>query len=138
MKVKLHKFILLLFLVALVAVTALTGCNGREGPQPFEGDAIAIGQGETVFRFEVTDRENNVTAWDVNTNEATVGAALSAVGLIDGEETGFVTVVNGITADFNVDGSWWAFYVDGEMAMVGIYSTYVESGSIYAFVFTAG
>lgn len=131
-------FILPFALVALIAVMALSGCDGNPGPGDSPGSAQDIGQGGTVFRFEVTDDTKTVTAWDVHTDETTVGAALLAVGLIEGDRFDFglmVTAVNGLTADFN-DGYWWAFYVDGEMSMAGADSTEIDPDITYAFVHT--
>ena len=104
-----------------------------------QNDATNIGEGATVFVFEVTDDEGQVSVWNVSTGETTVGAALVAVGLIEGDMSDFgmmVTHVNGLRADFNEDGAWWAFYIDGEMAMMGVDSTDIEKGVIYAFVYT--
>ena len=41
-------------------------------------------------------------------------------------------MVNGITADYNVDGTYWAFYIDGEYAMTGVDVTDITAGSAYA------
>lgn len=128
----------LLFSVVLIAV-ALVGCGGVEIPEPYEVNAI--GQGQQTFRFVVVDDEENATAWDVSTNENTVGASLLEVGLIVGDVSAWgllVTAVNGLTADFDADGAWWAFYINGEMAMQGVDATYIQDGDTYAFVFTAG
>ena len=49
--------------------------------------------------------------------DATLLAALLEHGLIAGEETELglmVKTVNGITADYNVDRSYWAFYINGD------------------------
>lgn len=153
---KRKSFILSFVLVALIAVMALTGCDGNIGggtpsstptqetvPQtdtPPPADSVQdIGQGSTVFRFEVTDNTRAVTAWNVHTDETTIGAALLAVGLIDGDPSAFglmVKEVNGLKIDFDTDGSWWAFYIDGEMAMSGVDTTNIEAGKTYAFVYT--
>ena len=56
--------------------------------------------------------------------------------MIAGEDspTGiYVKSVNGITADYDKDGSYWAFYVDGEYAQTGVGSTPAEDGGDYAF-----
>jgi hypothetical protein len=139
MQMKRKAFTLPFILVVLIAVTALTGCTGNTGPGESPDTTQSIGQGGTVFRFEVTDNEETVTAWDVRTDEATVGAALLAVGLIDGDMTDFglmVMYVNGLRANFNEDGAWWAFYINGEMAMAGVDSTDIEPEITYAFVYT--
>ncbi|MCL2693970.1 MAG: DUF4430 domain-containing protein [Oscillospiraceae bacterium] len=137
------KFILSLLLTALIAVGA-AGCNDNPGINTDIADMSEIipqdiGQGEKAFRFEVMHRFESTTVWNVYTDEATIGAALLEAGLIDGEdgEWGlFVTHVNGIRADFVEDGYWWAFYIDGEMAMTGVDSALIEEGVTYAFVYT--
>ena len=66
----------------------------------------------------------------------TVGAALLSLGLIAGEDSEYglyVKTVNGETADYDVDGTYWAFYVNGEYAMTGVDATTLEAGAIYAF-----
>ena len=72
----------------------------------------------------------------VQTNEKTVGEALQKLGVIDGEEGDYglyIKTVNGITADYNKDGVYWAFYVDGEYAMTGADMTDVVDGTVYTF-----
>ena len=135
-----------LFLIILLTAFFAVGCTNNDEVQdaqetPQAVNAIEIGQGETVFRFEMTDNENNITAWDVRTNEETVGAALTEVGLIDGIVGAFglqVTMVNGITADYDTDQSWWMFLIDSEMAMTGVDSTEIKPDIIYSFVYTIG
>ena len=100
-----------------------------------------IGQGSRTFRFEVTDDSEELSVWNVSTNETTVGDALIAVGLIKGDvsEYGFfVTEVNGLTADFDANESWWGFFIDGEMAMVGVNAIDIEEGKVYAFIYKVG
>jgi hypothetical protein len=103
------------------------------------GGSQDIGDGATVFLFEMTDDEGNVSSWNVYSNETTVGGALVEVGLIEGDVSDFgmmVSHVNGLRADFVEDSAWWAFYIDDEMAMVGVDSTDIEEGVTYAFVYT--
>ena len=110
------------------------------GEQSNNSAAQDIGQGTTVFLFEMTDGDGNKISWNVHTETETVGDALVEVGLIEGTESSFglmVEYVNGVRADFAEDNAWWAFYIDGEMAMAGVDSTDIEEGVIYAFVFTS-
>jgi hypothetical protein len=151
------RFILSFALVALIAVGALTGCgdnsntptggtqtDGQSPPQTDNqqapgGEAQDIGEGQTLFRFEVIGADGNTTAWNVHTDEDTIGAALIAVGLIEGEESAYglyVKTVDGTTADYDVDQTYWAFHIDGEYAMSGVDATDIETGKTYAFVYT--
>jgi len=130
---------MILALVLLLAACGGGDSGGNPAPPPGTAYAQEIGQGGTVFRFEATDNTGAHTAWDVRTDEETVGAALLAVGLIAGDETDFglmVTEVNGVTADWDATQAFWAFYIDGEFAMTGADTTYIESGATYAFVYT--
>ncbi len=105
-----------------------TDTNGAE--------ATVLGEGEKQFSFNVVDADGNETAFVINTDAKTVGEALSALKLIDGEESTYglyVKTVNGITADYDTDGTYWAFYINGEYAMTGVDSTDVENGSTYTF-----
>lgn len=101
------------------------------------GSAITnVGEGDTVFIFRVTDKDGIDTLFRVHTNEKIVGDALQKQGLIEGEEGQyglFVKKVNGITADYDVDKTYWAFYVDGEYAMSGVDTTEIEKDKEYCF-----
>jgi hypothetical protein len=104
--------------------------------QSSQSETQEIGQGSTVFTLEVTDDTEAVTTWNVFTDEATVGAALYELGVIDNVD--FFVEVNGLTADFDADEAWWAFYINGEMAMEGVGTTDIEPGVTYSFVYTIG
>jgi len=99
-------------------------------------EATVVGEGAVAFTFEVVDGEGNTTFFTVNTDKATVGEALLDNGLVEGEDSDYglyVKTVNGITADYDVDQTYWAFYIDGEYAMTGVDSTDVVAGSTYSF-----
>lgn len=99
-------------------------------------DVTVLGEGQVQFNFEVTDKEGNLTAFEIHTDKTTVGEALVELGLIAGDESEYglyVKTVNGVTADYDVDGTYWAFYIDGEYAMTGVDSTDVAEGAIYSF-----
>ncbi|MCL2249337.1 MAG: DUF4430 domain-containing protein [Oscillospiraceae bacterium] len=137
---------IVLLLVAITLLFALTACDQGSAPAQ-SGEATAqgsptvqeIGQGSTSFRFEVTNNDGVLSAWNVSTDEATVGEALLDLGLIDGDMSDwglFVLEVDGVVADFDANGAWWAFYIDGEMAMVGVDGAEIEEGVVYAFIYT--
>ena len=44
--------------------------------------------------------------------------------------------VNGVTADYNVDGSYWAFYIDGAYAMTGLDDTPIDENATYSLVYS--
>ena len=131
----------------LIAASALitTGCkdntaNVNAEPAVSQSSAAAeaaeIGAGATQFTFIVADADGSETAFLVNTDKTIVGDVLLEHGLIEGDDSEyglFVKKVNGITADFDADGTYWAFYVNGEYAMTGVDSTEITAGSTYSF-----
>jgi len=132
---------ILISLFTLAACTVSDGDTERKDTSLELVPAQEIGDGRVTFRFEVTDDTGTLKAWNVNTDRSIVGEALLEVGLISGE-TGslglYVTQVNGLTADFMVNESWWGFYINGEMAMAGVDTTDIKQGEVYAFIYNIG
>lgn len=136
------KLLSILLCIALIAAMALctAGCGSKDAPETTvsagAAGATSVGEGQTAFRFTVVDTDGKETAFDVHTDETTVGAALLALGLIDGDDSEYglyVKTVNGLTVDYDKDGKYWAFYVDGEYAATGVDSTDIAAGSTYTF-----
>ena len=99
-------------------------------------DVTVLGEGQTVFTFNVTDADGNETNFEIHTDKETVGDALLELDLIAGEDSEYglyVKTVNGITADYDKDQTYWAFYVNGEYAQTGVDSTNVTAGDTYSF-----
>lgn len=135
-----------MLIVAMAFSMTACGDNNTETPNT-EGqsqvgstenstDVTVLGEGEIVFNFVVVDGEGKETSFEIHTDKTTVGDALLEVELIEGEEGDYglyVKTVNGITADYDVDQTYWAFYINGEMAMTGVDATDVEAGATYSF-----
>ena len=89
------------------------------------------GTGAVSFCLTVTDLDGTQKEFVVKTDRKNVADALVEVGLVSGENSEYglyIKVVNGITADYNVDGSYWSLLVNGEMSMVGASSVSVAEG----------
>ena len=141
------KLVSWLLCMMLIVATALTtvgcGTDEKNGGQPAtEGTSVAdsnvtvLGEGKTEFGFTVVDKDGNATEFEIHTDKATVGEALLELNLIAGDagEYGlYVKQVNGITADYDVDQTYWAFYVNDAYATAGVDATAVEAGAKYAF-----
>ncbi|MBR5779611.1 MAG: DUF4430 domain-containing protein [Clostridia bacterium] len=92
-----------------------------------------LGEGAKTVKVEVKVEEQTVT-FTINTDKKTVGEALAENGLIAGDEGAYglyVKKVNGIVADYDVNQSYWAFYINGEMAMTGVDMTDIDETAIY-------
>jgi hypothetical protein len=137
---KLLSFILCMVLIAAMALIA-SGCNANKNDpadtteQP-KVEATKLGEGQTTFNFTVVDKDGNETKFEIKTNKTLVGEALQELNLIEGEPGAYglyVKKVNGITADYDVDKTYWAFYVNGEYAVSGVDTTTIEAGATYTF-----
>ena len=139
-------FILCIVLIAAIALFT-TACNDNktdDAPTTTESAvstteaprATVLGKGETKFNFTVTDLQGNEAVFEINTDKKTVGEALLDLELIagkDGQYGLYVKTVNGITLDYDKDGAYWAFYIDGEYATSGVDVTDIVAGTNYAF-----
>lgn len=135
---------LLALVLALSCMFALTGCGAEKvDAEGLWADATYLsdeefGKGGKTVTVEVAVEEQKVV-FTIHTDADTVGAALLEHELIDGDESEYglyVKVVNGMTADYDVDASYWAFYVDGEYAMSGIDATEIDEAANYQLVYT--
>ncbi|MGN0614223.1 MAG: DUF4430 domain-containing protein [Porcipelethomonas sp.] len=132
-----------LCVVLVAAMAPLTiGCDDTDNgsassvSESAESGVRSVGEGETQFDFTVTDKDGNETKFEVNTDKTTVGEALVDAKLVEGEESDYglyVKTVNGVTLDFDTDGYYWAFYVNGEYAQTGVDSTDIKEGETYEF-----
>ena len=140
--------------IVLTAAMALftTGCNdSKTTPSADTQDTSSVavssqndekpevkelGEGQTAFTFKVVDDEGQETVFAIHTDKKTVGEALVDLNLIAGtvESYGlYVKTVNGVTVDYDTDGKYWAFYINGEYAMTGVDSTEIAEGAEYTF-----
>ena len=144
---------LIALLLTLAMVLCLAACTPADsGTQPDnDGNdnqnqtADPNGEGEqeegVKLTVKVVDLEGNEETFEYVTTAATVGEALLAEGLIEGEEGPYglyIKTVNGITADYDVDQTYWAFYINGEYATTGADQTEIDETAVYSFVQTQG
>ncbi len=119
---KLLSFILCMVLIVAAALCT-NGCNGSADKAADSG----------------TEADAQAQTGEAAGSDG--GAAVDADVLGEGERIFTFTVtdqdgsetVNGITADYDKDGVYWAFYVNDEYAQSGVDSTTITEGAAYAF-----
>ena len=133
---KMLSFVLCIVLIAAVALMT-SGCNDNANPDTASSTAVDnVSKAEVKFTFIVVDTTGKETSFEISTNKTIVGEALLDEGLIAGEDSAYglyVKTVNGITLDYDTDGKYWAFYVNGEYGMTGVDTTEIVVGSTYCF-----
>ena len=141
------KLVSWLLCMMLIVATALTtvgcGTDGQNSGEPAtenassaDSNVTVLGEGKTEFDFTVVDKDGNETAFEIHTDKEMVGEALMELNLIAGDEGAYglyVKEVNGITADYDVDQTYWAFYINDSYAASGVDVTAIEAGAKYAF-----
>lgn len=119
-------------LVILIVAMALIWTNFRE--KPVEGS-----KGITI---EVVNSKEESVVYELQTDVKYLEEAMN-----EAKEQGFtyeaeegpyglsVSVVNGEKADYNTDGAYWAFYVNGGYCNNGISTQPVEDGDAFEIVY---
>ena len=147
MKTTLTKRVLSAILcIVLVAAVALftTSCTDNKNEAvtttaASNQDVTVLGEGQKQFTFTVTGYDSDVRTFEIHTDKETVGEALLEVGLIAGDEGPYglyVKEVNGITADYEKDNAYWAFYIGSTLAPSSVDATEITEGETYAFMVT--
>lgn len=132
------KLLSLVLAFVLTAALALTGCSGTpaettEAPQA-AGQATVLGEGAKSFELTIVDKEGNTHLYLIHTDEEMVGSALIAHELIEGEEGPYglyIKSVLGQVLDYETDGMYWSFYINGEYALTGVDQTPINEGESY-------
>ena len=150
----LHKFAALA-LSAVLSVCLLAGCgasasstassavsDAASSVASSEVASSAAAETQATVEFTVTTADGSVSSVLLNvTDGEKLSTALAKAGIISQEEAdaGFVTTVNGETADYNKDQAWWCLTdAAGEMTTVGVADIELHDGDSYAFTYTKG
>ena len=98
-------------------------------------------EGSKNITIEVVDDQAQSTMYEVNTDAEYLGDAIRETeGLtVEGTEGDYglmVDTVNGIVADYNTNGAYWAFYLNGEYCNYGMDEQPILDGEEYQIVYT--
>lgn len=124
-------------LLTLAMLLSLSACGTADAPETTAGTA-----GGDLLQFTVivthADKTEKVFLYEAQPGK--LGAFLETEGLIksEGADDGMFHTVDGEKADWNENQSYWAFYVDNEYAMKGIYDTDIVGGTTYKLEYTLG
>lgn len=135
------KFISVFMLAVLCC--GLVSCTNQETAADLWENAVytkdtELGSGEKLLVLEVKVEEKSVT-FKINTDKETVGEALEEHKLISGEQGAYgiyIKQVNGMTADYSKNKSYWSFAKDGEYMMSGVDRTKFNNGDHFELIYT--
>ena len=125
---------LIIAVVALVAVIAvMAGIFVATRPEP-----VAGGKNITVT---VVHKDGSEKVFQYATDAEYLGEVIVAEGLVNGEEGPYglyFDTVDGETADWNADQSYWSILIGEEYATIGADGIALTDGGAYSLVYTIG
>ena len=131
-------------LLALLMLLALCACAPKNPDTAalWEGATYTrdktFGTGATTIEVEVKAGEKSVT-FTIKTDKTVLADALLEHQLVAGEDSAYglyVKRVNGILADYDVNGSYWALSQNGTSLMSGVSGVTIADGAHYELVYT--
>ena len=132
------KLLALVLAFVLTAAAALSGCSttpAETTAPPAETQPVTeVGEGAANFELTIVDKDGVTHLYRVHTNVGMMGEALTEVNLIDGEQGPYgmyIKSVLGQVLDYETDGMYWSFYVNGEYAQTGVDQIPVEHDGKY-------
>lgn len=142
--------ILSLLLVILFALCAFVACTPAAPADTASGSDTASSQTDAsdnaaenkiTITVDVVGSDGKTTTFTITTAAETLRGALEQENLVQGEEGAYglyIKTVNGETADYNVNGAYWALYEGDQMAMTGVDGIQITEGGHYKLVYTKG
>jgi hypothetical protein len=88
-----------------------------------------------AFYLEIINKAGTESKYGVYTKEATLGDALSKMGIIAGEEGPYGLMIESVLGEehiYETTGYVWMVYVNGEQAQTGVDGIKLENGATYS------
>lgn len=129
-------------LVLLASIAVLLGIYSffKEKPQtPNAGpsDSGSVSYEAKNIVIEVVDKNSNITKYEITTHADYLERAMNeAEGLTYETKDGMVMVVNGVRADYVLDGAYWGFFVNDNYCNYGIADQPVNNKDRFRIVYT--
>ena len=127
---------LTLVLLMIFSLTFMVSCNDEESEQMLYTEDTTLGTGSGALLFTVEHIDGTKINFNIKTDKTVLSEALLEHGLIEGpvESYGiYVKKVNGITQDYDKDGTYWSLLIDGEASYYGADSVNIDAGVTYTF-----
>ena len=98
-------------------------------------------KGAKSVTIEVMDNNGTETSYSTNTDAEYLSEVFDEIDdlTVEGDVTDYglyINTVNGVTADYSVDASYWAIYVNGEYGQYGADQQVVNDGDVFRLEYT--
>ncbi len=125
-----------LFLIAISAVLLVGLIIGAVFL--WKGSSADPNEGNKAIVFEVVQKDGTSKEHEISTDAEYLADALVEKGLVEYAKDGMYNTIDGITADWSVDESWWCITKDGEMTSIGMNEQVIADGEHYEATYTIG
>ncbi len=124
-------YIITLTVILLIIISAFAALVIKE--QNHQGKT-----GDKVISVTIVNQDKTQKLFKISTDSKTLGGALLQRNLVTPEEykDGFYTQINGIRADYKLDGAWWCFTKNGEELSEGVNQHYIKDGDCFEITHT--
>lgn len=145
---KLSVILVLIAAMALSVISCSSVNNGAETEATTdsaslttasESESITEEEAKITLTVTVVDDKGKSTDFEIKTNAENLGDALIEAKLVEGEVGDYglyIKVVNGLRADYDLDGAYWALSTNGEYLMTGADKTPIADGEKYELTYT--
>lgn len=120
--------------ITVLSLFALVACNKSKNNDFVNDNGSVVVQKSVDFKIVLEDK--SVKTVHLKTEKSTLAEALVEAGIIEYKGDGFYTTIDGVTADFNKDGSWWCITKGGEMLNYGLNDLKIADGETYEATYT--
>lgn len=133
------KILSVTLLFALVISTLLCSCTPSYGDlwdTALYNEDTVLGEGAKTVTVTVRAQDREVV-FTIKTDRDILGDALMDHELVAGDAGAYglyIKSVNGIVADYDVDGYYWGFYKGGEFMLTGVDGTAIVGGESFELV----
>ena len=95
--------------------------------------------GAKTFTLTVVHSDGETKDFTISTDREFLAEALLDEKLIvESDSPGMYITVDGETADYNVNQSYWGFFIGDDYATEGMNTTAITDGAVYKLVYTIG
>ena len=137
------KFSVIFVLIAAMALCMIS-CGGSnmgvtETSGSIESPKASVESSEVTITVTVVDDKGESKDFNITTSADNLGDALIDSKLAEGEigDYGlYIKYVNGIRADYELDGAYWSLSKGGEMLMTGASDTPIADGDKFELTYT--
>ncbi len=153
-KTDFSKIIMLSVIFVLIAAMALcmVSCDGTTNIDTQSSESVSKNEAsadseaeapEAKYTISVTvvDDKGESSEFELKTSSDILADALLEAKLVEGEDGPYglyIKYVNGIRADYDKDGAYWALSKGGEVLMTGVSDTKISDGDKFELTYTKG